>query len=441
LTLLPIFLVSACGSDPGFIPQPAPSGFLRVVNTVSDSPLLIVDYELQRIGTVNFGNSTGVDRVLPEVTRELKFSFNTNGVLTLLASELVRIEVDHLTTAVISGTMAAPEIIIIDNAPNTFDETTTIAELRFVHGASNITSDVDFHVTADDAAAGAPLATVAANTASSLIPFESLSNSRLRVFNPGNTVPLWDSGSFVTNAATRPLYVLLDYFGPGDAIVRSISIGLAGSLIFPNEVLPGAVSFSNMISDRGPVDVYLDNVLQAEDLLFGDVGDYIELAGREYEYKLTTANVIDEVIVESSVTLINGIFQTIAATGIDETNATLFTVDDLRRVANRATFSTVHSAPSLGTVDVYVLPPGESVSNNFPVLVQLQFGGDTTLNLFEGTYDLFVTESTTKTIVLGPERINVNANAIYRINLADAIGGGEPAQIIFGYDFDPGFNP
>jgi hypothetical protein len=34
----------------------------------------------------------------------------------------------------------------------------------------------------------------------------------------------------------------------------------------------------------------------------------------------------------------------------------------------------------------------------------------------------------------------MDANGLYRINLVDAVGGGEPAQIIFGYDFDPEFN-
>ena len=400
-----------------------------------------MDYEIQRIGSVNFAGATTFIQVLPEVTRELKFSFISNGALTLLASTLVRVEVDHFVTAVISGTMAAPEIIIIDDAPGEVDETTTIAELEFVHGASNVTSAVDFHVTLDDAPAGAPLTTLAANTASPLIPFESASNSRLRVFSPGNTVPLWDSGSFSIAARTRPLYVLLDYFGPGEASVRSVVIGLTGSATFPEEVLPAAISFSNMISDRGPVDIYLDDVLRAEDLLFGDVGDYIELAGGTYTYKLTTADLIDDVIIEAPITVGNGEFQTVTATGVDESNATLFTLDDLRRVTTRAALSTVHAAPSLGTIDLYVLSPGETVDNHFPTLTELPFDSSANLSLIEGTYDLFLTESATKTIVLGPERISVDANGLYRINLADAVGGGEPAQIILGFDFDPEFNP
>ena len=120
MALLSIFLVSACGDDPGFIPEPAPAGLLRIVSTVPDSPVLTAEYEIQRVGSVTFGSATSFTEVLPEVSRELKFSFNSNGALTLLASQTVRVEVDHLVTAVISGTMAAPEIIIIDDAPVTF---------------------------------------------------------------------------------------------------------------------------------------------------------------------------------------------------------------------------------------------------------------------------------------------------------------------------------
>lgn len=441
LALLSLFLVTGCGSDDGFSPEPAPAGLMRIVNTVPDSPALTADYENQRIGTVNFGGASTFIQVLPQVTRPLKFSFISNGVLTLLTSREVRVEIDHFVTAIITGTMAAPEIIIIDDAPPEFDETTTIAELGFMHGAANVTSAVDFHMTAGDAPAGAPLTTLDANTASSLIAFESASNSRLRVFTSGNTALLWDSGSFTIAARTRPLYVLLDYFGPGEAIVRSTVIGVTGSATFPEEVLPGAVSFSNMISDRGPVDIYLDDVLRAEDLLFGDVGDYIELAGGSYTYKLTTADLIDDVIIESPITVSNGEFGTVTATGVDESNTRLVTIDDLRRVAIRSLLSTVHAAPSLGEIDLYVLSPGDTVDDNFPTLTQLTFPSSANLGLVEGTYDLFITESATKTIVLGPERVSLDANGLYRINLADAIGGGEPAQIILGYDFDPEFNP
>lgn len=434
-------LISGCGSDNGFINQPPPAGLLRIVNTIPDSPGLTVDFENQRVGFVNFGESSTFLQVLPDINRELKFFFADNGTLTLLISQAVNVGVDHFVTAVITGTMAAPQIIVIDDAPANFNETTTIAEIRFFHGATTIPSAADFHITAVDAPVGDPLATVAANSVSELIDQESESSSRMRIFNSATAGLLWDSGSFPIASSTRPLFILLDYFGPGAATVRGIVAGITGSTAFPDEDLPGAVSLANMIPDRGPLDIYLDDVLIAEDQLFGDVGNYIELPGGSYTYKLTTADEIDDVVIDTTFTLNNGEFQTVAATGIADSNTILQTFDDLRRVATRSALAITHVAPSAGTIDVYIMSPGESVDDNFPTITQFTFPGSQNLGLEEGTFDFIVTEASTKTVILGPERISLDASGLYRVNITDAIGGGEPAQTILGYDFDPGFNP
>ncbi|MGA1758188.1 MAG: hypothetical protein ACO391_10625, partial [Pseudomonadales bacterium] len=52
-------LLGACGSDPGYDKYAeAPSGGLRVINAVSDSPALVVEYGTQSLGNIGFGDAS-----------------------------------------------------------------------------------------------------------------------------------------------------------------------------------------------------------------------------------------------------------------------------------------------------------------------------------------------------------------------------------------------
>lgn len=270
---------------------------------------------------------------------------------------------------------------------------------------------------------------------------EAATNLRLRVQDAGGSNLLWDSGTFPVAAATRPLFVLVDYFGPGPGTVRTIAVSELSSSTFPDEQLTAAVSLANMIADRGPVDIFLDDVLTGADLLFGDVENYVVMPPGEYTLKVTTANDANDVIAELPGMINNGEFHTVIAAGQADAYTIMNTQDDLRRVASRSALALSNVAPSLGTTDVYVLDPGQSVNDHRATLVQLDFPGSQNVRLFAGTYDLILTDFNTKTVVLGPERINLDASGLYRVYVTDSIGGGLPAQAILGFDFDPGFNP
>lgn len=359
----------------------------------------------------------------------------------MLINQSVKLGVDHSLTVVATGTMAAPQILLIDDAPPTFDETTTLSEIRLVHAATAAPGSVDFHVTTDNVPTGAPSATLSAHSASGLISVEAATNLRLRVQDAGGSNLLWDSGTFPVAAASRPLFVLIDYFGPGPGAVRTIAVSELSSTTFPDEQLTAAVSLANMIADRGPVDIYLDDVLAGADLLFGDVENYVVTPPGEYTLKVTTGNDVNDVIIELPGIINNGEFHTVIAAGQADAYTIINTRDDLRRVATRSALTLSNVAPSLGTVDVYVLDPGQSVNDFRATIVQLGFPGSQNVGLFAGTYDLILTDFNTKTVVLGPELINLDASGLYRVYVTDSVGGGLPAQAVLGFDFDPGFNP
>ena len=436
--LLTLCSISGCGSEEGFIPEPAPSGLLRVLNAIPDSPPLKLNYENQPLGFVEFGTSTPFTQVLPEVNRSLRVSFIDDRTEKPLVSSQVRIPLDNLLTAIIAGTMANPEILLIEDVPPVFEEGNTISELRFAHVATTTTSTVNFHLTDDDAPAGPATASVSNNTSSELLTIESTENALLRVFS-SEALALFDSGTFVFSASTRPLLVLLDYFGPGSEQVRVVSVAGATSN-FPNEVITSSVRYGNMISDRTAVDMYLDGNLVADALLFGDVGNYQNLDAGDYTVTVTTANDIEDIITEQPFTAASGQFNTVIATGVGQTNNTLDSKDDLRRVPSRANVVFSNVAPAAGTVDLYILTPGQTVSNILPTIQNLNLTNSEDIRVNPGTYDIVLTQGGTSTVIFGAEQINVSPNGLYRLYFTDSAGGGEPIQVILGDDFTADFN-
>jgi Domain of unknown function (DUF4397) len=438
--LFVLFILTGCGSEEGFVPVSPPSGLLRVLNAIPDSPGLIINFENQPIGFIEFGNSSAVTQVLPEVTRSVRVTFIDNRIETLLISANAEITVDNLLTVVVAGTMAAPELILINDAPPEFAEGATTSEARFVHAATASTSVVDFHFTASDAPLGASLASVSRNSATELIDVEANASARLRVLD-SDRITLWDSGAFSFAALARPLFVLLDYFGPGETLVRSILVGSTNTSKFPSELITSSLRFANMISDRTAIDMYLDDTLLAEDLLFGDVGSYQNLDEGDYEVTVTTANSVDDVIAVRPVSIVSGEFHTVIATGVGDLNGTLNSRDDLRRVASRSNVAFSNVAPAATSVDLYILQSTQTVDNSAPSITGLRFPQSESIRIIDGTYELTLTQGGTRNIVFGPEQITVEPNGLYRVYFADSAGGGDPIQLILGDEFTPGFDP
>ncbi len=436
-----ILILPGCGSEDGWTQQPPPFGLLRVVNTISDSSSLNVDYETQRIGFVDFAESTAFIQVLPDVTRTLLVSFVRDNQLVGLISQDIEIGIDHLTTVIIAGTMSEPLLLIIEDLPVDFPEDNTLAELRFVHAATSLPSSVDFHLTAADAPAGTPLVTLPLNAVSELIDFEENTESRLQTFITGQPDPFWDSGSFPVPASSRPLLILVDYFGPGDTEARVISVSGIGTAMFPNEVLDSSRRLANMNADITSVDIYLDEELIGEDMLFGDISGFDDIDPGTYTLVVTTANSVEDVITEDTFTAVSGEFQTIVTAGIEGERSIITTIDDFRRVTDRATLAITNSSPAAGSVDVYILLAGQSVDDVLPAITALFYPSHSRLRLVAGTYDVVFTEPGTKTITIGPERLTLESLGLYRIYMTDSAGGGAPVNIILGDDFDPPFSP
>jgi hypothetical protein len=105
-------------------------------------------------------------------------------------------------------------------------------------------------------------------------------------------------------------------------------------------------------------------------------------------------------------------------------------LESLRSITGQAQFRFVAAAPSAGAVDVYLVTPGQPINDAAPILANGALLSTSSTALTPGSYDMFITRSGTTIDLLGPERISVDAGAVYSAVLRDtAVGGPLTAQV------------
>ncbi|MEX2488576.1 MAG: DUF4397 domain-containing protein [Pseudomonadales bacterium] len=427
-----VFLVS-CGSEDGFETAPTPPrGFLRMVNAVPDSPALRFIVEEREEATLRFGEASQFAGVLPDVPLDFSVTYFDDGTSVQLITDQFAIAPDGDFTAVVTGTLDSPRLILIDNSPVDFADDTNESEIQFAHAAANGPDSVDIFVSEQSE----PNSVLGFGEATAVQTLSANVEAEINVHSPGETEALWSSGPFAFSAATRQLLLLVDYFGPGDTPVRMLAIGQNGARPFPEEDLPAALRVANMIPDRGPLDVTVDSNLVAENIDFTDVTDHIELTSGELPIRVTPTGQPDTIVFEGDSEVVTGQFQTLTVAGLDTDTEVSVSEDNARRLSLGATISVSHSSPGVEdeTLDVYLLEQGQEVTDTRPDL-SLNFLVTGTVLVDPGSFDLVVTTSGTDDIIFGPQRIDLVRNGIFKVFIHDTPGGGTPVQITLGDDF------
>jgi hypothetical protein len=104
-------------------------------------------------------------------------------------------------------------------------------------------------------------------------------------------------------------------------------------------------------------------------------------------------------------------------------------IESQRSITGEAQLRLVAASPTAGTIDVYVLVPGQPISDTRPVLPNAPLLASNSTNLSPGSYDVIVTRAGSTVQLFGPERISVDAGNVYSAVLLDAAGGGPPLQL------------
>ena len=358
------------------------------------------------------------------------------------------------------GSMATPvQAIVVSNAVTAVGAGNV--RVQVVHGAAGA-PPVDIHVTAPNDPIVPANAVAGGSTpfGASSDPLEvPAGDYRIRVTLPGQTTPVFDSGTVSLPAGADLLAIAVDntVAGRTDGAAPPITLLVAdGESQFEilDTATPADLRVVHAVPDLNGVDVYVNdpmavgapaiagldfpNVVPA--VVPGGPDSYLELPEGTLNVLVTAAGNPGIIgIPATDIPLEAGSQYTVYASNTLAAGIEPFvTVDDGRSIATEARVRIVHLAPSADLVDIYVTEPMADIATLDPAFEDVDFQDETGyVSLAAGDYDVTVTVADTKTAAIGPATISIDAGGVYTAVARDpdADVGGDSFGLILLDDF------
>jgi hypothetical protein len=449
--LLSVLLtLAACGAGgekgAGKVALPR-QGLIRVANVMPDAGRMTSFLSSSVFSANQYGEATSLaPELVGQYVMNILLSPPSNVSTTLVSNEPVNLTDQDEFSFIMIGTTASPQLARIDNVDIAFgvdaSNPAPPPDFQIVHGATGAPADVDVYVT-DAAVPDADLATtpptapaVSFGDVTALMQQDPALTYRVRVTrSPYDGTVLFDSGAFSVTRMKRSIYLLLDNFSPSGETLRVANVTALAAENFANQTLVTSMRASNMIPDAPSIDVYLGDTSGTpvfQTVAYGTTTAYSPISNGAVTVNVTPAGVPGTVIATGPLTIVGGRGLSLYASGLDSNDTAKFAaiVESLRSITGQAQLRLVDTAPSAGAIDVYLVTPGQPISDTAPILAGASLLSSASVNLTApGTYDVFVTRSGTTVELLGPDRISVDAGNVYSAVLLDAPGGGGPLAL------------
>lgn len=434
-------VLAGCGGSSykgnGGINKPITTAFLRLVNTVPDSPVLLAGLDGTTLTRVTFGQSTVLQQLATgKYAINVQYLDPTGKAVALINKEQIVLTENEQATVFIVGTLNDRHTHTIDElVPDITAGNAEVQVMQTVAGQASL--DVYLTDAAADLATSTKLTTVGYDQNSETIPVPAGTNYRLRVTAAGSTTVLYDSGVFAIPELNRLMFVVVDYFGPGGSGFRVVQMNNQNVTLFPNEALPGAIRIANMIPDAASVDMYVGGIAGTPAFAgvgFGSVTAPQNFPAGPLDLAVTVAGDPSTVLYTGSLILTSGDTRTLVTTRAAGGVVARATIDATRPISTEGQLEIINAAPTAGPLDLYVIAAGNTITDstasvvNLPVLA---FAGSVQA---PATYDIAFTATTVKTALAGPTSLAIADGGIYSIFAIESPGGGAPYQIVISTD-------
>jgi hypothetical protein len=438
-------LLAACGGGGGgqAVPlnDPVPrQGALRFVNAVVDASPLTASLSGSTAGTVAYGQATGLQSVLVgDYTLAMLGPAVDGGLRVAVPVQQQRLTQDDEITVIATGTVAAPQALLLRNVEFLFGITdlnfSKEPEIQFIHVAGS-RGALDYYLTdaAADLAAATPDATLSGMQFTAVRDVPASQNYRLRVTVAGDRGQVvFDSGTFALSRTTRTHFLTLDHFGPGSGGIVVNPVVAGGSIGFPTPQLPSSLRLFNLLGG-GPAALDL-HIGEPDDTPFiagvgrDQASSYVSVPVGTTSVTITAAGSTD-VLRRADLQAAAGFFYTLHVIGdFTRDDLTLpFVADDFRPLADNAVVQVVGASASAGALSAFLLQPGQLPGSATP-LFSVVLGTVATTALAPGAYDLILRQAGVASTVFGPVRLVLEAGERTRLLIRDQPDGGPPVEV------------
>jgi hypothetical protein len=448
LALLTVVLCATTGCGAGgqsdgtkaLLPR---QGLVRVVNAMPDAGRMTSFLSSSVFSSNQYGEATALSATLVgQYVMNILLTPPTGVSTTLVGNDPLDLTDQDEISYFLIGPTATPRTVRVNNVdiaygvdtrkPSTFPP----PDFQILHAATD-TGAADVYVTdaAVDIATVAPTATVSFGDLTPLVQQDPAVTYRVRVTPAGSKTVLFDSGSFTVARLKRSIYMLMDNFSPSGETLRVANVTALAAENFGNQTSVTSMRGANMIPDAAAIDIYLGDTTGTPlfaNVPYGATTAYMPIPNGAATVNITPAGVPGTIIKTGPLTVVGGQGLSLYASGLvsDASGTYVTIVESLRSISGQAQFRFVAAAPSAGSIDVYLVTPGQPINDAAPVLANGALLATSSTALTPGSYDMFVTRSGTTIELLGPERISVDAGAVYSAVLRDvAVGGPLTVQV------------
>ena len=427
LLVVALLAMTACTGESN-LPVPTGKGTVRTINAISASPLVVFRIEERALGTVSFKEaSVGVR------WDDIEYSFNFDVLFlgeeeqTRIASQLQKVDANKDYTFLLSGAIDDPTITTWVGDEREWDGSETVFEVRFAHtAASRGAIDVYFAPAGTAPAIGEQRGTL--NFGEILAPIDIAAGDYVLTVTPGG-----DPGTILLRttvlayfAQSASIISLFDGDENDTGLLVAQFINLTGTASrLPDETAAPTVRFIQASLDLPNSDVYDDAALANLVLgnhAFGDVTGDLDVAEGSTTFSYTTVGSTSGVLFEGDIDTVFGTHYNFIVAGIQGDRNALVIVPARRSVSSTARISPIHVASNHDFVDFYVVAADTPIDDELPNLILVPFGQIApVVSVIAGAYDLYLTVPLEKTIIAGPQRIDLVLGDVAELVFFDTV--------------------
>lgn len=169
------------------------------------------------------------------------------------------------------------------------------------------------------------------------------------------------------------------------------------------------VRVAHLSPDAPSVDVWVDGTVVLQDVAYGDFSSYLTLEQGRHRVQVSPANQSSPIVIDAEVTLAEGSYYTVAATGRLAGIAPVVLVDDVSRDSGKARVRFVHAGPDAPSVDI-------TLTDGTVLFPDVEFReARAYIAVPAGSYDLQVRLAGTETVALSFGDVPLAAGTVYSV--------------------------
>ena len=427
LALAAVALLGACDVESD-LPEASGKAELRAINAVPTSGEIAFLIEERNLDTAKYKEITRTS-LYDDLTYNFNFDVFYAGETELrrAASQFLNVIADTDYTFVISGSLSNPTVTLYEDELRTVTAEDNVFAAKFLH-LSPSSGALDFYFAGEGVApaSGESIATLSNGELSTNTDFDP-GDYVITLTTSGDPADIIYQSEAVPFAAGNSFFITLfdgDANDNSPLVVQALPT-LGAEVPMRDPSFPPTVDFVNVSLDLGASDIYDDEALtslRVVDHDYLDVAADVEIVTGLNEFYYTPTGNTSAVTLEGSITAVSNFRHRFYALGLAGDYTTDLVFPDRKSLETMVKLTMYNGASNFERLDLYVLDAGETVDDNLPFFSLIERGVQTgTARLTAGSYDIYITEFNDKTVLSGPNRIDVVLGDIVDFAVVDTV--------------------